>query len=696
MCIIVGLESTESGKVHTTEEMTNNFVGRSSAEFDFKGSIETGIPHSCSMINELAAIEPISLLMDGCLNDTSEVAIQSASTTECRELGVNSDNLDGRIGNIVKSHDAANDKQCGNEMVNNSDERYPGGFDLEDCSENNLPHSSNIIGESALVESVSLLPDGCLNDTSDVTTQSANPTKCHESGSTSGNPDKRNESNVKPHDSSHNTDEQMGNKMISNSDGRSSTGFDLKGSNYDSNMIGDRAAFEHDSVFLDGCLNDTSISIQGVNNIKFQVQQRVTSDILDGESKNIMNPLDSLCKVCKESEGEMINNSNGSDSAGFDLKSSSETNVIGEPAAAESVGLPDGCLNEASDLIIQERNKITCHDQSGTVSHNLDGINENIGSCPDSLCDAYEQVAKVTGQQNSLSASIIPPTDNALQELHVQLNNASEVGIQFSAESLIGSEAASHLGEFPRASSGGAENVSCEVKIDVSNVEHNPDSVGEDSMHMTAQIISSQSQDLATEYGVNVSDENAVLHESDTGVISCDGVKSTSSEACPRAQDALNVFFPALPVEQNFNSCQRNGPDGQETEIVAMDNVMASDVIVKPNSHGCMNNAICMSREVASSSCGDGVYGLKDMSAITQSDAISLDGVLISGKAHVNNKLLKPPGSGSELDRASVTQSNSESMCSSSSASGVALHCASGGVNSCSAPDVIMLSNQAN
>ncbi|KAJ9171978.1 hypothetical protein P3X46_015271 [Hevea brasiliensis] len=675
-----GLESAELGELHTMEDMTNNFVGKSSAGFDLKGSTETGMPHSCNMINELAAVEPVSLLTDGCLNDTSEAAIQSANTTKCHELGVNSDNLDGRIESIVEPHDSSNDidEQCGNEIVNNSDERYSAGFHLKGSSETSLPHANSIIGESAVVESGSLLPDGCFNDTSEVGIQSANTTKCHESGLTSDNLDGGNKSIVEPHDSSHDIDEQCGNEMINNSEGRYSTGFDLKGSSYTSKITGEPAAA---SLFLDGCLNNTSdISIQGVNNTKCCVQSTLTSDILEGGNANIVNPLDSLCNAGKKTEDEMINNCDGSDSGGFDLAGSSVSyvacsgNVIGEPAAAES-GRLAATLSEPSNLTIQDRNKIKCHDQSVTISNNLDGRNENIVSPPDSVCDAYEQVAKITVQQNSLPASIILPIDNALQELHVQLNvhNASKMESKLPVVSHIGSEAANCLQEFPCASSGSTEIVCCEVKIEVSNVEHNLDSVGEYFMHANAQIISSKSQDLASEHGVKDLDDNAVLHESKTSNISCDIVKSTSSEAHQRAQDALNEHFASLPVEQNTDNS--NCDD--------LCHVTASDINVKPIMHGCMNNALRMSREIASSSCGDGFYELKDVSATTQSDALSLDGGLISDKAYVNTKLLKPPSS------------DSESMCSSSSASGVAFHCASGGGNSCDTSEVIILSNQA-
>ncbi|KAF2314858.1 hypothetical protein GH714_036949 [Hevea brasiliensis] len=540
------------------------------------------------MINELAAVEPVSRLTDGCLNDTSEAAIQSANTTKCHELGVNSDNLDGRIESIVEPHDSSNDidEQCGNEIVNNSDERYSAGFHLKGSSETILPHANSIIGESAVVESGSLLPDGCFNDTSEVGIQSANTTKCHESGLTSDNLDGGNKSIVEPHDSSHDIDEQCGNEMINNSEGRYSTGFDLK------------------------------------VNIDFRYS--------GGGNANIVNPLDSLCNAGKKTEDEMINNCDGSDSGGFDLAGSSVSNVacsgnvIGEPAAAES-GRLAATLSEPSNLTIQDRNKIKCHDQSVTISNNLDGRNENIVSPPDSVCDAYEQVAKIT-YNRILACFHHSPIDNALQELHVQLNlhNASKMESKLPVVSHIGSEAANCLQEFPCASSGSTEIVCCEVKIEVSNVEHNLDSVGEYFMHANAQIISSKSQDLASEHGVKDLD------------------------------DILFSMSPRLVIFLVILSNNSNCDD--------LCHVTASDINVKPIMHGCMNNALRMSREIASSSCGDGFYELKDVSATTQSDALSLDGGLISDKAYVNTKLLKSPSS------------DSESMCSSSSASGVAFH----------------------
>ncbi|KAG8653886.1 hypothetical protein MANES_05G077800v8 [Manihot esculenta] len=198
MNLIQGLKPTELREIHTTKDVTNNFVERSLAAFDLKGSAETCIPHSCDMINELAVVGSVSLLPDGCLNDSSEVAIQSAHTKKCHESGMTSDNLDRRTEIVVEPHDSSchTDEQCGNVIANNSDERYSAEFDSKVSSETIVPRASNIIGEPASVEFVSLLPDGFLNDTSEVASRSANTIKCHESGVISANTIKCHESGV--------------------------------------------------------------------------------------------------------------------------------------------------------------------------------------------------------------------------------------------------------------------------------------------------------------------------------------------------------------------------------------------------------------------------------------------------------------------------------------------------------------------
>lgn len=119
--------------------------------------------------------------------------------------------------------------------------------------------------------------------------------------------------------------------------------------------------------------------------------------------------------------------------------------------------------SESADVIIQERSKIQCPDKSGTIS-DLDEREENILCCLDSSCDAYEQMAKITGKEKHLSASIAMPSGNASKELHglLKQHNASEVESKSPAVSHIGSEAANCLGGFPHASSGDTETVACE------------------------------------------------------------------------------------------------------------------------------------------------------------------------------------------------------------------------------------------
>lgn len=91
----------------------------------------------------------------------------------------------------------------------------------------------------------------------------------------------------------------------------------------------------------------------------------------------------------------------------------------------------------------------------------------------------------------------------------------------------------------------------------------------------------------------------------------------------------------------------------------------------------------------------DGIHDLEEVSDTVQSDALSPDGGLISDGPPIKTKSSEHPNSVSEVEPANLTQGASEPLCNSSSAPGVGLHCASGDGNSCGAPEVIMLSNQA-
>lgn len=384
----------------------------------------------------------------------------------------------------------------------------------------------------------------------------------------------------------------------------------------------------------------------------------------------------------------MSNNSSERCSAGFDLKDSTEISVPqagqmnGEPAAVKSGSfLPDGCLNDTSDVTSENANlpicptNTKCLYQSGVFLDNLEGRNEGIVNPDDFLCDAHEQPVEVTEHQNAVSGSIFPLAEEMMPELNSELNPHDVSEVQSKLSVVSHAEADNCGGEFLGASMLGAETLHCELKIEDSNVEYNLNSLADGSMPTITAITTTQPQEL-------VSDKNAVHNKSMNSIISCVVVQMTSPTAHSNAEDVVNGDCAVLPVDHSISSsCQECGPDACVKE----------DAAARVNANG-----FCMSTEFTSDSFGVNVVGVHDQEApITQTDgALSLDGCLMSDRPQMNTKSSNRLASDSEVDHASVTQCNSESLCNAGSAPGVALHCASGGGNAC-APDVLILSNQA-
>lgn len=172
-----------------------------------------------------------------------------------------------------------------------------------------------------------------------------------------------------------------------------------------------------------------------------------------------------------------------------------------------------------------------------------------------------------------------------------------------------------------------------------------------------------------------------------------------------------------FPVESNVSpSCQGNRPDAHEVEISAavegkchFSSEASLNSTMKPNIQTCMSNGVCMALEVrcgSSEVTADGPREERESSAINQTNVNSTDQDLILDGPEVKNKssenvdhicVTKCNPKSSELSKSdsSITQCNSESMCNLSSASDVALHCASSGGNSCGTPEIMVLSNRA-
>ncbi|KDP21444.1 hypothetical protein JCGZ_21915 [Jatropha curcas] len=558
------------------------------------------------------------------------------------------------------------------DLENKFDERCSAGSDLKGSLGAGLPCSGNIIKELAAVDAGSLVPG------------------------------ERNESISSPFDLSCNACEKTGDESMKNINEKCSAGFEFKASSdtgvaHASTIICEPAEVESGSLPPDGCLNDRSdMTIQDMNSTKCHVHSGGTFDSIDGRNENTVNTLDSLCDSHEQTENEMIKNYEEGDSAGVDFKDYCTTKVSNtgkisqESSAAELDSISDGYLNDTSDTTPHDANDIQSHYQCDGISNGVDGKTENIVNPLDSSCGAFGQAARRNGQQKALSAATGLPTDNAVPQLHVQLNqhNVSAVDIKLCAISHTVSGAAICGGELTCGSNDSTEAISFEVKTKDNNVKHNANTLGKDHMHITAEIIGTQSQDLIFER-VKGSDKDAVFLESNksnNGNISSDVVQSTSPAACQREGD-----FAALPSEQNFRPCKSNGPTCDD-----LCHAVASDITTGSNLQASTSNVPCMTINVAPGSCVGGVCDPKIVSAAAQSNSISLDEGLISDGAHVNAELSKLPLPHSDVDHASMMPNNSESLCSACSTPGVVLYCASGAGNSSNAPEVMILSNQAN
>ncbi|KAI9395286.1 hypothetical protein POPTR_005G211100v4 [Populus trichocarpa] len=382
----------------------------------------------------------------------------------------------------------------------------------------------------------------------------------------------------------------------------------------------------------------------------------------------------------------------------FDLKGSSEIsiphtgNINDQAAAVESGSLPD-CLNDISDVTSENTNLPACPKDKAV---------DQLSAVSISLCDANEQTREVTEHQSAVSGSIA--TSDCERKLkgdtHKDQNDVSKIESKLFDVSFIGSEAADSQGKCQCASREVTETVPCEVKGEDSSDRQNLDSLDDDSMP-TSKIIASQLQYFAFGHELKVSDINAVHYESTTCNISSDIVQSTTTTVPQKVQDAVYGHCGALPVDQNIStSCQGKGPNAKDMVVLATadSNSVDSDVTAKADLQSCRSNGSCIATELIVSPCGvdaDGVHDIEEVSDTVQSDALSPDGGLISDGPRINTKSSEHPNSVSEVEPANLTQCASEPLRNSSSAPGVGLHCASGDGNSCGAPEVIILSNQA-
>ncbi|KAJ6392001.1 hypothetical protein OIU77_025879 [Salix suchowensis] len=275
---------------------------------------------------------------------------------------------------------------------------------------------------------------------------------------------------------------------------------------------------------------------------------------------------------------------------------------------------------------------------------------------------------------------------------HMNQSGVSEVESQLSGISFLGSEVADSQGQCQFASKEDTETVPCEVKVEDSSGRQNHDPV-----HTTSEIVTSQLRHLVSDLKFEVSCTNAAHRESTTCNISCDVVQSKTTPPLQKVQDDGNGHWGMLPVNQNISFCQGKEPISKEMAVLATIDPNP-DVTAKPDLQSCRSNGFYFATELRVSSCGvdvDRIHDIKEVLDTVQSDAISPYGGSIFDGPQMNIKSSEHASSVSEVEPASLTESISEPSCNSSSAPPVGLHCASDSGNSCSAPEVIILSNQA-
>lgn len=499
-----------------------------------------------------------------------------------------------------------------------------------------------------------------------------------------------------------------------NSDVRYSTGLDLNVS------IRAPAAHAHDrneptalescSQLLDGSLNDTSdkpgetVDLpKCVTDMKCQIQIHVTHDNLE-ESETVVKPLDSVydangpTEEIREYQIACVIRAPDEKTMELDSQSDHESKLL----TVSHIG------SEASDCVKpfvissgEDTDNVDCEMkiEDGIVEHNPNSCDEA------SICHSAETIMTQPRDVACVDGSEVSGENIVLHNLEA----ASQMSLDAKDIKHSGSQQLQEVGSV--IESDGRMLDTREGKISHAAVQHMPIALDEVDPTSTgcsgSQILPKIS---------NISCDEAL-----PTLASACMVHPISSSVCRRGQTVMNGF----PVDSNIiPSCQGNGLDTHESDVSAavegrhhFSCEVSLNPITKPNLQTCMSNGACMTTEITFDShevVVDGVYEEKE-AAQTIFNSTGQD--LVIERLQVKNKSSKQFESGShvepisstqcnsnsseqcesdhQIDHASITQCTSESMCNLSSASDVALHCATNGGNSCGTPEVIALSNQA-
>ncbi|KAF3436281.1 hypothetical protein FNV43_RR23373 [Rhamnella rubrinervis] len=396
---------------------------------------------------------------------------------------------------------------------------------------------------------------------------------------------------------------------------------------------------------------------------------------------------------------------------GSNLNLSNEVPAL--PAVESSFQLPDVPLNDTSDLTSETTdlaNSVadTKYLTFGMAQDNLESKNEAIKNPLGSVHDLHEQTNEMSAYRDAISGSTISDFDGRKMELDRKLNQHGTSDEESRSLTLpcIEYEAPDCGRPIFCASGESTESVDYEVKTEDSSVKNTFNCHNEGSVDH-----SNEPQEKASLSELNASVENIVFPDSEgKSQISKDN-GNYESHTCITLDDKHSAPTPAgfsqdqlktsevstdavrpssltqnsggrhssLPFKCSNSSNWGNGVDTHEVSTAPVDSTCYPSNMSYVESDG-----PCKGKEVSSSTLE---VTVDEVSTLARGDFLPND---VNERPHVNTKSLKQSEFNSQVNHASVVQRNPESLCNTGNATGVALHCASGGGNSCGAPESLV------
>lgn len=408
--------------------------------------------------------------------------------------------------------------------------------------------------------------------------------------------------------------------------------------------------------------------------------------------------------------------------------------------------LPDVPLNDTSDLTsettkfansVADMKSLTMF---GMAEDNLEAKNKAIKNPLGSVRDLHEQTNEMRAYQNAISGSSISDFDGRQMELDRKLNQhgtsdeenrslmlpcieyeTADCGQPIfcacgestgSADYEVKTEDCSSKNTFNSHNEGSVDH-SNEPQEKVSPFELNafvdkivcPDSKAKSLISKDDRNYGSRDSEHYSEedkmieirkvdYNQAVSHHTSITLDDKHSAPTLGGFSQDQPKTSEVSADAVHPSSPtensegrhsSLPFECSNGSNQGNGVDTHE-----VGNAVPVDTTCYPSNRSYVeSDGPCKGKEVGSSNFE---VTVDEVSILALGDFLPND---VNERPHVNTKSLKQSEFDSQVNHTSVAHRNPESLCNTGNSTGVALHCASGGGNSCGAPEVIILSNQA-